>query len=232
MLSFLNASPQDSNHTRFSSVCTGSRISTELDANPNNTWSITLQIESAQVPSQELNGNFRNLYHPIVLSHRIMCSAPWCYWKMIWILAINREIHTNYIIIMHAFIRDPEFSTVSPTWIKEDNINRMMNGWKWEKVQRCRSVPFIFLGFFFLNAQNMWHGTGQHGRLLAYSRRCVVATFLPLWDLAHSCRPDSVIHSSSDCKSKEGESKERDSDHNPPMASDVPGSLSFLPLLW
>ena len=35
----------------------------------------------------------------------------------------------------------------------------------------------------------------------------------------------SVIHRSSDCKSKEGESEGRDRDHNPSVASDVPERL-------
>lgn len=69
------------------------------------------------------------------------------------------------------------------------------------------------------------HSTREHHFLLGWSRQCVAMTFLSFWDLAHACRPDSVIHSSSDCKSEEGEGKERDSDHNPSVVSDVPGNL-------
>lgn len=51
----------------------------------------------------------------------------------------------------------------------------------------------------------------------------MVMTSLSFRDLAHACRPGSMIHNSSDCNSEEGESEDKDSNHNPCVASDVPG---------
>lgn len=115
-LSFFNASPQHGNHTvlRFTSVMIGTRISTDSDANRNNDWSLTVIIKSSPIQSKELNGKSINSYHLIIPSHLITCSAPWHSW--------------NLISTKAAFICGPEWHTVPPTRIKENNVNRINGG--------------------------------------------------------------------------------------------------------
>ncbi len=130
---------------------------------------------------------------------------------------------------MQVLIHGPESCTIWPKEIQENSVSRKMNWWKSQKLQRCRNLPFIFLGVFHLSTQTFDTAPGSNNGLWALSRPCAVMTFLSSWDLTHSCRPDRMIHSSFDCKSKQDESK---SNHSPFVASDVPRSLRFLPLRW